>query len=306
MADKAVTVELLVPGFGKDDENFDPAPLLGFGAQAELLTIGVTEADEQEAASRMRNFDKNKDGVLTKDELTSQLAGNPMDFDRNRDGKLTPQELAVRYAVRREGTELAKAKKGKEGGDKSIKQDRKETVNPDLFNGRNSYRAEGRRSTPEGLPGFFADRDANRDGQISMAEFATEWSDEVVAEFFTSDLNRDGVITSSEALQAVEGGDARTTAVATTKPNSRSICRRKSPMTENATNQRVHPTDGKIDSKIVKVSERIIERNDTNKDGVLTASEWKEMLMSPAKADSNRDGKITVDEYAQWMQNGKK
>ena len=119
LADQAVTIELLVPGFGRDADDPEPEPLLGFGAAADLLTIEVTEADQQEAAKRMRYFDKNKDGVLTKDELSSQFAGNPMDFDRNRDGKLTPQELAVRYAVRREGSEATG--RSKERNDKTEK-----------------------------------------------------------------------------------------------------------------------------------------------------------------------------------------
>ncbi|MCG8651486.1 MAG: EF-hand domain-containing protein, partial [Pirellulales bacterium] len=105
-ADQALTVELLVPGFGLEEE---PTPLMGFGATAEMLSVVVTEADEREAAERMRRYDRNRDGYLTKDELSSRFAGNPMDFDRNRDGKLSQSELAVRYARRREGEEAAKA-----------------------------------------------------------------------------------------------------------------------------------------------------------------------------------------------------
>ncbi len=305
-ADQAVTVELLVPGFGNQDGNSDPVPLLGFGAHADLLTIDVTAADEQEAASRMRNFDKNKDGFLTKDELTPQFAGNPMDFDRNRDGKLTAKELAVRYAVRREGTELAQQTREIEKRTKSAEQNSKAAEISDPFNGRKSYRVQGSRSTPEGLPGFFTDRDANGDGQVTMAEFASEWSDEVVAEFFGSDLDRDGVITTTEALRAVEGAAASPATVTTSKPMSSSVTTTERTDDRKREKGKDSAGDGKIDSKILKVSQRIIQRNDTNQDGVLTPSEWKEMLMSPAKADANRDGKITVEEYSLWMQNGKK
>ena len=305
-ADQAVTVELLVPGFGKQVGDMDPAPLLGFGAHADLLTIDVTEADEQEAASRMRNFDKNKDGFLTKDELTPQFAGNPMDFDRNRDGKLTAKELAVRYAVRREGTELAQQTREKTKPEKSTEPRSRSSEISDPFNGRKSYRAQGSRAAPEGLPGFFTDRDANGDGQVTMAEFASEWNDEVVAEFFHSDLDRDGVITAAEALRAVEGAAAGPASVTTPKSMSSSVATTERTDDRKREKGKDSTGDGKIESKILKVSERIIQRNDSNQDGVLTPSEWKEMLMSPAKADANRDGRITVEEYALWMQNGKK
>ncbi len=305
-ADQAMTVELLVPGFGDHEDMLAQLPLQGFGAHAELLLIEVTEEDEKTAASRIRSFDKNKNGVLEKDEFSKDFAGNPMDFDRNRDGRLTQRELAVRYAVRREGSETAKRQRAKESlkdGEKKQRDEGKTTSN--LFNGRRSYRADGQRRSIEGLPGYFTERDKNGDGQISMAEFSSEWSDEVVAQFFGSDFNRDGVITADEALRAVEGEVAP-------EPRNAMPVRK---YAENAKDQRADKnvgksstpvSAGKIDSKNLKYSERIIGRNDKNKDGVLTASEWKEMLMSPAKADFNRDGKVTVEEYAMWLQNGKK
>ena len=73
---------------------------MGFGATAEMMAVEVTPADQRESEERMRRYDRNRDGFLTKDELSSRFAGNPMDFDRNRDGKLSVSELAVRYARR--------------------------------------------------------------------------------------------------------------------------------------------------------------------------------------------------------------
>jgi len=300
IGDEAVTVELLVPGFGRDENDFEPEPLLGFGAHADLLTINVTESDQREAASRMRYFDKNKDGVLTKEELTPRLAGNPMDFDRNRDGKLTPKELAVRYAVRREGNEMAERRKEKSNAnDEKAKRGSGEEV--DLFGGRKSYRIKGARRTPEGLPGFFTDRDANGDGQISMAEFASEWNDEVVAEFFNSDFNRDGVITSDEAMRGVEGETPEA------MPKRNSVAKSNDSLSAKTLRKsKADQATDKINSRNLKYAARIVKRNDKNSDGVLTPSEWKEMLMSPAKSDFNRDGKVTIEEYALWMQNGKR
>ncbi|MGI9473572.1 MAG: EF-hand domain-containing protein [Rubripirellula sp.] len=296
-ADDALMPELLVPGFG---EVVEPTPLMGFGATAEMLAVEVTPADEREAAERMRRYDRNSDGFLTKGELSSRFAGNPMDFDRNRDGKLSVSELAVRYARRRTGEEEAKSqqddRRRSRGEDESVEI-------PDVFNGRRSYRATSSRSLPEGLPGFFTDKDANGDGQVSMSEFASEWNDDVVSEFFDSDFNRDGVITAEEALRKVEKGGARQQAAMASKAVSGSSASTSSTSSASPSTETPMVAGGKADEKYVKVGQRIVGRYDKNKDGALTASEWQEMLMSPVAADGDRDGRITVQEYAFWMQN---
>ncbi len=57
---------------------------------------------------------------------------------------------------------------------------------------------------PEGLPDWFIDRDSNLDGQVTMAEFAGDWTDAKVEEFLKYDVNNDGVITVEEVLNPVE------------------------------------------------------------------------------------------------------
>lgn len=287
--DDLLTPELLVPGFGIES---DPIPLMGFGAAAEMLSVAVTEADEREANDMIRRFDRNRDGVLAGDEISSRFSGNPLDFDRNKDGRLTASELAVRYARRREGREQSEKR-----DDRRRDRGRTEQVEiPDVFNGRKSYRATAGRGVPEGLPGFFTDKDANGDGQVTMAEFSSDWSNEVVQQFFSSDLNRDGVITSDEALRAVENpgiGNAMASVSSGGKPASTSSSAPAAP-------------SGPIDEKYIKVGQRIIDRYDKNGDNALTASEWEKMLMSPADADGNRDGRITVEEYGAWMMSREK
>ena len=58
---------------------------------------------------------------------------------------------------------------------------------------------------PKGLPEWFLEKDADGDGQVCMAEFASDWTPDVVAEFERYDLNHDGVITPAECLKAMEG-----------------------------------------------------------------------------------------------------
>ena len=76
-ADEAMEPELLVPGFGTEAE---PIPLMGFGPAAEMLSsVVVTEADLREARERLSRYDRNRDGALTKEEMT-RFFGQPDGF----------------------------------------------------------------------------------------------------------------------------------------------------------------------------------------------------------------------------------
>jgi hypothetical protein len=79
---------------------------------------------------------------------------------------------------------------------------------PDLA--KRSGPKSGRFLTPKerlakGLPEWFLEKDRDGDGQVSMAEFADEWTADVTAEFDRYDLNHDGIITAAECLKAAEG-----------------------------------------------------------------------------------------------------
>jgi hypothetical protein len=54
----------------------------------------------------------------------------------------------------------------------------------------------------EGLPSWFASRDANGDGQVAMSEYDSNWNEQKVAAFLRIDLNRDFIITADEALKS--------------------------------------------------------------------------------------------------------
>lgn len=55
---------------------------------------------------------------------------------------------------------------------------------------------------PDGLPEWFRRLDADGDGQVTMAEYAQEWTPDKLAEFNRYDLNHDGIITAAECLKA--------------------------------------------------------------------------------------------------------
>ncbi|MGA2066382.1 MAG: hypothetical protein ABSG86_15515 [Thermoguttaceae bacterium] len=54
---------------------------------------------------------------------------------------------------------------------------------------------------PKGLPAWFLAKDVHGTGQITMAEFATDWTPETAALFDRYDLNHDGIITAAEVLK---------------------------------------------------------------------------------------------------------
>lgn len=54
----------------------------------------------------------------------------------------------------------------------------------------------------DGLPGWFYELDSNRDGQVAMNEFTTEWSDDKLQEFASLDTNTDGLLTALEVVRS--------------------------------------------------------------------------------------------------------
>jgi hypothetical protein len=58
---------------------------------------------------------------------------------------------------------------------------------------------------PKDMPDWFLEKDTDGDGQVDMAEYASDWTPSTVAEFNRYDLNHDGVITPAECRKAAEG-----------------------------------------------------------------------------------------------------
>ena len=303
-ANEAMEVERLVPGFGTEVE---PQGLPGFGPAAKLFSVPVDEEDREEARERMRRYDRDRDGFLDRGEMR-RFSGNPLDFDRNRDGRLSESELAVRYAIRRDAEEDSRQRnrgnrgqRDREGPDEGFE---------DPYGGRNSYRNLAPQSEREGIPGWFTDRDVNRDGQVTMAEYTDRWTDALVAEFFQWDPNRDGVITEIEVTGGVERGVTASSSAQSTADRFADRTRMEdgdrggergggSPAAESSEGGNGTET---LDPKLVTYAENIVGRYDANEDGELTASEWKKMFINPAPADADRDGRVSVEEYARYMQ----
>lgn len=122
----------------------------------------------------MRDSDRNGDGIVTLDELTLKLA----DFgSRRSSGSTTPT-----------------ASEGSSGTSSAPS-----GPSPP----RPAYRfLSAIERLPPGLPDWFARKDTNEDGQVSMAEFSSQWTEKEVREFSQLDLDNDGLITPEECLKA--------------------------------------------------------------------------------------------------------
>ncbi len=107
---------------------------------------------------------------------------------------------------------------------------------------RKSYRiasATERLSALEGLPEWFGRSDADGDGQVRMSEYATSWTDDVVADFAQFDLNGDGIVTPKECMNAVDEGAVQGIAPTSTASSSRSIGRGRDRQSSPAAARRV-------------------------------------------------------------------
>jgi Ca2+-binding EF-hand superfamily protein len=296
--DESIEMEPLIPGFGIEQSAYT---VPGFGPSAEIFSIPTSDADRQQAGEVLDRYDRNKDGRLDKEEIKGgRFWGNPLDFDRNSDGKLSAAELATRQATRRSREEAVRDER--DDRDKDRRRDDKpdEPVKVD-FEGRQSYRIYGE-TAPEGMPRFYSDRDLNRDGQISMSEFTSEWTDSRIAEFYAWDQNRDGVITLPEVQSGVNRGlivnDAPTgVAPVSAMASNTSVAKRTAESTGDVASSANQP-----DEKMIAYAIKVIQRNDTNQDGVLTPNEWEEMLLSPADADLDGDGRVTPIEFASFWE----
>jgi hypothetical protein len=181
------------------------------------------------AKSFVKDFDKNRNGWLDGDELKS-VRGKPAEADLNKDGVITVEELTTRLSTDTPPSAPSPSKSGSGGsGATSGQQRAEETDRPKsdsdgpkrVYTGstgspasatkegdkRHSYRFRpAAERLPSGLPGWFASKDANRDGQVSMSEYSRSWSKSTVADFRRFDVNDDGIVTAKEAAKPSSGG----------------------------------------------------------------------------------------------------
>lgn len=174
--------------------------------------------------------DKNGDGQL--DEGESQpLGGLAQEADLNGDKAITVDELGqhvARYSLRRRIRLMPLAPageirlpsllhQGEESPDKPGTPPADEAVVRNAAGGQKPEKSPSSAATgpayrkyfvrrsrlPEGLPNWFFERDADGDGQLTLAEYAPHASAASTREFSALDLNRDGLLTPAELMASL-------------------------------------------------------------------------------------------------------
>ena len=135
------------------------------------------------AKSLIKNYDKDSDGKLSKDEL-KQMRRPPAGADMDKDGFVSESELR---------DSLSGANK-KQTTTSSTKQDDK----PKKRFGRKGSSSSKNSSGYSGSSSSFDKLDADANRKVEMHEFSTKWDDKKVKEFYEKDKNNDGVISLRE------------------------------------------------------------------------------------------------------------
>jgi len=212
----APVMEALVPGFGDSNEE-EPPNVPGFGTLGEFFAVTITAADKKETIEAFKKYDRDGDDQLDRRELRrGNWFDDPTAYDQNRDGRLSKREMAVRYA-RRRLRELANHDKEKEREKRKEKERARkasreqEEDSEDSVNRRGFYRfLTAHERLPKDVPGWFREKDADTDGQVSMAEYWSESDLSSIDAFNKLDWNGDGYITPRESMGRMSrgGGDS--------------------------------------------------------------------------------------------------
>ncbi|MCA9260057.1 MAG: hypothetical protein KDA61_12685 [Planctomycetales bacterium] len=153
-------------------------------------------------------YDDDGDGALQQDEWR-KMPGQPQRIDRDGDLIVTEgeyQRYVLEYASTRRIAPLDSARGRATAWETppsaasgvSNPTASKSTENPPAVK---TYHVP-ERFRPQGLPPWFVEADVDGDGQVSLAEFAPRGEAQRVAQFERLDANRDGLLTSSEALRS--------------------------------------------------------------------------------------------------------
>lgn len=252
-------------------------------------------------------------GLLGADENRTYVIRFYQRFDKNSDGRLEPKEWrssrssdAVERAIEDAGLDPDEAVSLKTLIDSRLKGSSRSRDDDGKDRG---YRSKiGHQRLDEDIPDWFRDRDRDRDGQVAMAEFATKWTDKLVAEFLELDINRDGLITPKEVEEGAESNGSSSLASAQSSRDRHESSRsdRDKSSGDSATKKTASKSSGEespadISEAYLNYAKSICKKYDENEDGFLTKSEWSEMSRDPSDADVNGDRKITPIEYARWI-----
>ncbi len=218
--------EPLVPGFGVPQEEgtvlaFGQRPAEATSAAGRSSSRGGSGGEQDERAQgfaemMMRRYDRDGNGVLERDKGEWEgVRGDPNEIDRNHDGRIDRDEMVARVASYMGGNRGGDQgdDRGGDRGDRGGGRDRDQGADgkEGSKESRKSYRfLSATERLPEGLPSWFSERDGNKDGQVTMAEYSSSWDDSKAREYLRYDLNDDGIVTPGECLASLSATSTQT------------------------------------------------------------------------------------------------
>jgi Ca2+-binding EF-hand superfamily protein len=288
-AEKNFTNE--IPGFF--DFEIETEPVIGFGLQyantgeetgssnssTKQYSASVIEQVEQ----TLRQYDRNKNGILDADEIRRARWGSPSpsDSDLNKDGRLSKTELSERYKRRETSNRSSSSSSNRSSSWRNR--------NPSTSSARSSTRSSGgsSRTTSSGsssssndgygayVAGVIKRYDADKDGKLSKDEIK-----KMSRPPKNADANKDGFLTNEELLTHYSGGKSASAGSGSSRAPTRS-----------------RSSSGSRSSR----SPVSFRNNDADGDGQIAmhefSKEWDDKTLDEFnKLDLNKNGFITQEE----------
>ena len=206
-------VTISTKGFGKPSATNDKTETESQKEESEANadTKKKTKKDKygRFAASLMKRHDKNKSGVLEKNEW-QKLGEGTEQFDLNGDDVLDEIELRAKlvgFSTNPNNSSSRLASKPTANPKRTKRNKSRKKTKRDPNGEPRSYRfktAHERILSKVPNADWFVRLDRNKDGQIAMSEFAKKWTPSAAREFMDKDTNNDGIITPDELRDSAE------------------------------------------------------------------------------------------------------
>jgi Ca2+-binding EF-hand superfamily protein len=312
---------LKVPGFGltqATDNKGQGVPGFGLTESSGSSRIEKFSEDTQERVNDvLRRYDKNKDGILDKEEIGAARWGSPKpeDSDTNRDGKLSRTELAMRYVKREQYYDKnggGDRRRGRDRDDRDSKERsalaRTEAIR--LGGSSGSSRRSSGSSSGRSAPSSSRSRrssgssSADRAKYVSYAEQLIKRYDEnksgaldkdEIAKMNNApkaDANNDGKITKEELVDNWMKGSASSSTSSSSKRAS----------SDSETGSKPSSSRSRSSSRGRSGGSSSFEKLDANTDARIHmhefSDEWdEEKVKAFYEKDKNGDGVITLEEW---------
>jgi Ca2+-binding EF-hand superfamily protein len=295
-------------GGGSTDGTVDDTGVATFGLETERATVpsfGIQsesddkpEVDYSEETIQMANevlnrYDKNKNGMIDKDEIEEGRWGRPApsESDEDEDGSLSRTELLNRYHLREEEKEKRREEREKKREQEKDRSENRGRGEQDDRRGRSSVvetRAvkkspqQQRKQYADYAAGMISRYDKDKDGRLNKAE----WKG-IRRKPSGTDKNGDGFVDKNEYAQALMKESQPQSQGGGREVQKRSVA---SPVNRVSRGGVAVPAD--------------MSKLDANEDAQVQMHEfsgdWSESVLEDFYAiDVNRDGVITIREWQQ-------